>query len=148
MKQWHILLADDDQDDRFFFAKALEEVPFSTRLTTVTDGEKLLDYLAQHPQDHPDVIFLDLNMPRMNGSECLIAMKGNRVMQHIPVVIYSTSLHEEVADILYKNGAHYYLQKTNFELLPDAISRVLTALANDSERPSRNSFIVKSAVIK
>ena len=63
-----ILLADDDADDRFFFGKALKELPISTELTTVEDGEKLMSYLLKNSEKLPDVLFLDLNMPRKNGS--------------------------------------------------------------------------------
>jgi CheY-like chemotaxis protein len=137
-----ILLADDDETDRFFFGKALKEISIDTHFTTVNDGEQLMRYLTKH-QDHlPDVLFLDLNMPRKNGQECLLEMKSNPKIKHLPVVIYSTSLHDDVADELYKIGAHYYLQKCNyFELIPH-IHRVLSLLIENHAQPPKNKFIV------
>jgi len=59
-----ILLADDDIDDCFFFEKALEELQLSTHLTIVHDGQQLMNYLSENSKNLPDVLFLDLNMPR------------------------------------------------------------------------------------
>lgn len=137
-----ILLADDDKDDRFFFEKALKEIPISTQLKTVEDGEKLMDYLTGNLEDLPYVLFLDLNMPRKKGSECLTEMKQNPKLKEIPVIIYSTSLHEEIANELYQNGAHYYLQKCDFTELPKLIEKVLTLLLGNPEQPSIDKFIV------
>ncbi|HEY0031087.1 MAG TPA: response regulator, partial [Bacteroidia bacterium] len=101
----NIVLADDDKDDHFLFAKALQEMPVSTCLTPISDGEKLMRYLSENLKQLPDVIFLDLNMPRKNGSECLTEIKLNRRLQHLPIIIYSTSFHKDILDLLYKYGA-------------------------------------------
>ena len=90
-KQLHILLADDDDDDCNFFKKALGELPVSTSLTTVHDGEQLTKYLAQQTDRLPDAIFLDLSMPRKTGFECLTEMKQNVWQRDIPVFVFSTS---------------------------------------------------------
>lgn len=138
-----ILLADDDKDDRFFFEKALKTLSITTRLTSVEDGKKLIEYLSKHSDKLPDVLFLDLNMPLKNGSECLIEIKATKKLQRLPVIIYSTSLHEDVADLLYKKGAHYYVRKTDLAELEKILSRVLTLLVNKQfARPARSEFVV------
>jgi CheY-like chemotaxis protein len=71
MKSINILLADDDTDDCFFFEKALREISITTQLTSVSDGERLMDHLSKNLGKLPDVLFLDLNMPRKSGFECL-----------------------------------------------------------------------------
>lgn len=119
----NILLADDDKDDRFFFNEALKQLPIATRLTTVENGEKLMDLLSKNSEHLPDVLFLDLNMPRKNGNECLIEIKRNEKLKHLPVIIYSTSLHELVADELYKNGEDYYIKKTDLSELKKVLHR-------------------------
>ena len=140
---FRILLADDDIDDRFFFDKALENLPIPTQLETVEDGEKLMSYLLENAKKLPDVLFLDLNMPRKNGSECLAEIKSNEKLKGLPVIIYSTSLHDEVADLLYKGGAHYYIRKTDLEELKKILFHVLTLMAEKKFlRPSRDGFIV------
>ena len=71
-KQLNVLLADDDPDDRLFFGMAMKTVPISSILSTVDNGEELMLYLSKNIKQLPDVIFLDLNMPRKNGRECLL----------------------------------------------------------------------------
>lgn len=144
VKQFHILLADDDSDDRYFFEKAIKKIAIPVQLTTVEDGEQLMDFLDKNLHKLPDLIFLDLNMPRMNGAECLNEMRQNEKLKNIPVVIYSTSLHEEIADMLYESGAYYYLQKSDFSELHHSIQRVLGFLVDSQTKPERSSFILNS----
>ena len=138
----NILLADDDKDDRDFFNMALKEVSIATHLTTVSDGERLMAYLSENSENLPDVLFLDLNMPRKNGNECLVAIKSNKKLKQLPVVIYSTSLQDAAADVLYKNGAHYYLHKCDIAILSKSIHRILTLLLESPKQPSRDKFIL------
>jgi CheY-like chemotaxis protein len=73
-----ILYADDDDDDGFLFRQALDEVNPFTKLKLVTDGEKLMKYLASADEEHPDIIFLDINMPCKNGKQCLKEIRSNK----------------------------------------------------------------------
>jgi CheY-like chemotaxis protein len=142
-KPFHILLADDDQDDCFFFSEALRKLDFATELTTVDNGERLMTYLSRNSANLPDVLFLDLNMPRKNGAECLREIKQNKKMSDLPVIIYSTYLHHTVADQLYKSGAHYYIRKGDLPELRNVLKRVLTIMKeNKFERPTRDKFII------
>src|ERR1017187_4447154 len=86
----NIIFADDDIDDRSFFEKALKELPISTNLTTVNDGEQLMKYLADNSEQLPDVLFIDLNMPRKNGFECIVEIRENEKLKDLSVVIFST----------------------------------------------------------
>ncbi|MDP1800689.1 MAG: response regulator [Bacteroidota bacterium] len=139
----NLLLADDDLDDRFFFDKALKVLPIPSDLITVNDGAKLMAYLLENSTQLPDVLFLDLNMPRKNGSQCLEEIKTNDRLKHLPVIIYSTSLHEDVADLLYKNGAHYYIRKGGMVELEKALLKILTMIKEEKfTRPPRNKFIL------
>ena len=79
LKQLNILLADDDLDDCLFFKEALEGMPVNTHLTAVHDGEQLMQLLANEKIKLPDILFLDLNMPRKNGFECLTEIKQNNI---------------------------------------------------------------------
>jgi CheY-like chemotaxis protein len=139
-KPLHIILADDDHDDRHFFKEALKELPVAHRLTIVGNGQELTDYLVKRHEKIPDLIFIDLNMPRKTGSECLVEIKSDKRLRNIPVVIYSTSLHEDVADLIYQNGAHYYLQKCTFQELTKNLKTILELLAKDNCQPPRNKF--------
>ena len=113
----NILLADDDPDDRSFFSKALKEIPVDTNLTTVNDGEELMDYFSKNSDQFPDVLFLDLSMPRKGGFECLTEMKEDNKLKDIPVVMFSTSYTQDfnyelsMIEVLYKIGAQDYIRK-------------------------------------
>jgi CheY-like chemotaxis protein len=138
----HILLADDDADDRFFFDKTLKKLPILTELVTVADGEKLMIYLSENSFKLPDVLFLDLNMPRKNGMECLSEIKQDEKLKELPVIIYSTHLHEKDAGLLYQKGAHYYIRKTDMIELTKILYRVLHRLVvNKFDRPVLDKFI-------
>ena len=107
----NILLVDDDADDRHFFKQALEALSVSTHLTTVHDGEQLMNYLSKNLEHLPDVIFLDINMPRKSGVECLSEIKENEKLKNIPVVMFSTSNSWDMINTLFKSGAHVYIHK-------------------------------------
>jgi CheY-like chemotaxis protein len=85
-----VLLIDDDRDDAEIFSDALKEAGLSGGMDYYEDGLKALENLANQ-STHPDVIFLDINMPSINGWECLREIKNLAGMQHIPIVMYSTS---------------------------------------------------------
>jgi len=140
----HVLLADDDSDDRYFFEIVLRAFPVPTQLTTVEDGDKLMTYLSKNSQNLPDILFLDLNMPRKNGSECLLEIKHDPKLKDLPVIVYSTSVHEDAADLLYNNGAHYYFRKTDIIEIQKVLHHILTILLeNKFSRPAREKFILK-----
>jgi CheY-like chemotaxis protein len=111
LKHLNILLADDDTDDCIFFKEALEELIISTDLTTVHDGEQLMELLMDEKNELPHILFLDLNMPRKNGFECLSEIKQNSKLKDLPVIIFSTSFEQEVVNLLYKSGAQYFIRK-------------------------------------
>jgi CheY-like chemotaxis protein len=139
----NILLADDDKDDRFFFEKALKTLSIKSKLESVIDGEKLIAYLAKNSSNLPDVLFLDLNMPRKNGSECLAEIKANKDLYDFPIIIYSTSLNDDIADILYRDGAYYYMRKCDISELVVQLEMILTRLADKKlKRPLRSKFIL------
>jgi CheY-like chemotaxis protein len=141
-KQIHILLADDDKDDRFFFAKALKKILIPTVLTSVDNGETLLNYLSKGKKKFPDVLFLDVNMPRKNGMECLTEIKANKKIKDFPVIIYSTSLSPSVTDLFYEKGAHLYLKKCDFNDLVDSIAFILTQITKGTFiKQTREKFV-------
>ena len=122
-----LLLADDDDDDCFLFEEALSEIPVTTQLTTVHNGEQLMQLLTKTTDTLPHLLFLDLNMPRKNGFQCLNEIKQNEKLKNLPVIIFSTSCQDDVAEQLYKEGAQHYICKlNNFTQLKKLIHKVLT----------------------
>src|SRR5580698_1127062 len=96
----NIMLADDDPDDRYFFEEALRDFPLPTQLTVVHDGEQLIQLLTNEVNELPHILFLDLNMPRKNGFECLSEIKTSEKLKQLPVIVFSTSFEQEVVNML------------------------------------------------
>lgn len=143
MKQpLHVLLADDDEDDRFFFEMELNVFSLKSKLTIAEDGEKLMKYL--HAQKKiPDILFLDLNMPRMNGEECLAEIKKCKKLKSLPVIIHSTASSDHVTEKLYNIGAHYFCRKTDSGELHMLLEFALPlVLSKKLERPHRDQFVL------
>jgi CheY-like chemotaxis protein len=142
--QFNLLLCDDDADDCYFFKEALQSFPLVTQLTTVHDGEQLMQQLTNVINGLPDVLFLDLNMPRKNGFECLSEIKLNEKLKQLPVIIFSTSYEQEVVNLLYKNGAQYFIRKpAEFSQLQKVIQKALTVLVQENKsQPSRENFVL------
>ncbi len=119
-------IVDDDPDDQELFIKALKEIDEFCACETAFDGQEALYRLSHEMFLSPDFIFLDLNMPRMNGKQFLAEIKKDKKLQQIPVVIYSTSAVEK--DILEtaQLGAVTFLQKPNkFDDLSSALSDII-----------------------
>ena len=126
LKKLNIMLADDDMDDCGFFKKALAALPLSTHLSVVNDGEQLMQLLTNETNELPDVLFLDLNMPRKNGMECLAEIKQNAKLKDLSVVIFSTSNDDAVMRKLFKDGAHIYIHKPgDFKQLKEVINNAI-----------------------
>jgi CheY-like chemotaxis protein len=132
MIKLHIILADDDIDDRLFFEKALKEIPIPNRLTTVNDGEELMNFLHKNSAQLPDVLFLDLSMPRKTGFECLSEIKEDEKLKHLPVIMLSTSFprdnkyEQNIINMLYTIGAMDYIRKPgDYQKLKEVIHTAL-----------------------
>ena len=123
----NICLADDDEDDRLFFTDAFDELKINTKVSTFKDGVELMNYLNDENSILPNVLFLDLNMPKKNGVECLLEIKKNAKLNDIAIAIYSTSSSEEHIEETFVNGANIYIKKpNNFENLKKILSEVVT----------------------
>lgn len=139
-----LLLADDDDDDCLFFKQALAELPIATHLTTVEDGEQLMHWLTTNPGLLPDALFLDLNMPRKGGYECLVEIKADQRLQQIPIIILSTSFEKDMADRLHKRGAMSCIRKpADFSQLKHVIQQALLLLTPESGVPSATEAVVR-----
>ena len=144
LTQLNILLADDDADDCHFFKEALVGLSLTTDLTTVPDGEHLMQLLLNEQYELPDVLFLDLNMPRKNGFECLSEIKLNDKLNKLSVVVFSTSFEQEVINQLYQNGAQYFMRKpSEFSQFKKIILQTLIIVAQkNTAQPDRENFVI------
>jgi CheY-like chemotaxis protein len=114
-----VYLIDDDEDDRDIFQMALRDAMPNAQCHTVNSAVKALEEL-EHTK--PDYLFIDLNMPRMSGRECLEQIKKCPILSGITSIIYTTSSHHADIDELQKLGANHYLIK------PDSINKLIFVL--------------------
>jgi CheY-like chemotaxis protein len=112
-KDVFVLLADDDSDDSEFFKEIVSEIAVNISVEVVADGIQLMNKLKSATTGLPEILFLDLNMPGMDGKHCLKEIKNNSALAHIPVVIYSTSSSTHDIHDTYSIGANLYLTKPN-----------------------------------
>ena len=106
-----VVLADDDKDDQEVFQDALTEAKIPADLTTVNNGQELLNHLKDPTEPNPDIIFLDINMPVKNGKEVLEEIKADESLKEIPTVMLSTSDNPKDVEETFNAGANLYVRK-------------------------------------
>ncbi|MFD1062010.1 response regulator [Winogradskyella litorisediminis] len=123
----NVYLADDDSDDRFLFEEAFDELKMDINVSTFNDGQYLMDYLLKDDAKLPHILFLDLNMPRKGGMECLKEIKQNPKFSDMVIAIYSTSASEEHIEDAFVIGANIYIKKPDsFNKLKKTLSTVVS----------------------
>jgi CheY-like chemotaxis protein len=132
-----VLIVDDDAEDRELFMEAVSKVNPAVRLHSAKDGREAIQILTNGIPMLPDFIFLDINMPLMNGRECLVEIRRNPKLKSIPVVMYSTTSDTKEIQSFYKLGAHDFLIKpNNFNKLVEALDSIIRV----DQRNGRRSF--------
>jgi two-component system response regulator len=113
-----ILVVDDDPEDREFTRRALEDIGYPVDCRFVADGEAAVDYLINRCGNatplcgpRPDLIFLDLNLPRLGGHEVLTLVRQNEWLRHIPVLVLTTSSSNDDVTRSYLGGANAFITK-------------------------------------
>jgi len=107
-----ILIAEDDDDDRLLIKTAFEENGCTDKLEFVENGIELFSYLERASGvDIPNIILLDLNMPKKNGKEVLKELKQHHLFKRIPIVVFTTTKNEKEVSLCYELGANTYIIK-------------------------------------
>lgn len=120
-----IFYADDDRDDRVIFCDVILGIDPSIEITCASDGQEALDVLSALP-DVPDVIFLDINMPRKGGIECLEILRSREHFANVPVVIYSTITEGPEIEQAIAAGATRFASKAySYEEIVDTLSTII-----------------------
>jgi CheY-like chemotaxis protein len=112
MKELNIYIADDDLDDRDFFIEALNDIPIETEVSQFNNGVDLMDRLFSD-DILPQVIFLDLYMPIMDGFECLIDIRNFKKFNNIYIIAYSSIYRDREVNQLKEDGANQFLKKSS-----------------------------------
>lgn len=122
----HIVLAEDDEDDRLFFKQAIEQIDIKTKLMIFRNGQELMDYLLVPDTVLPHLVFLDLNMPLKNGTECLEEIRRTDRLRSLVVAIYSTSSSEKDIENTFVLGANIFINKPNsFNELKKVVKKII-----------------------
>ena len=141
----NIFLADDDRDDIEFFNAALEEICNTCNITVSLNGEELIDNLRK-AAILPDIIFIDVNMPRIDGLTALATIKEMPALVSVPIIVCSTSSSMLSISRAYERGANYYFVKpSSFNSLKGNIQRLLETDWNSYTVPAQiEKFIIAS----
>lgn len=119
-----VFLVDDDYEDHEIFKMAFSKVDPSADVLTTESGIEAMDYISQHPDFNPDIIFFDVNMPRMNGKECIRELRKSTFFQNTPMILYSTHDGQKEIDEAQQAGASEFMTK------PASIPEFTKALQN------------------
>ena len=120
-------LIDDDEDDTMLFGETVAEIDQKVRFNSAFSGKAALERLQKDPL--PTLIFLDLNMPGMDGLECLHLMKSDARLASVPVVIYTTSSHQKDVEASRNAGAVGFVTKpSDIKTLRQTLSRIIERL--------------------
>jgi CheY-like chemotaxis protein len=122
-----IFYADDDPVDIVFFTRALKRIDPDIKCITATDGVEALDKLFSQKQK-PAAIFVDLYMPKLDGIECVIAIKRNKDLKRIPIIIISNAINKKEIDQFNRLGVYYFLSKSTFEDLEASLRNILHSI--------------------
>lgn len=134
----NFLLVDDDMDDTTLFKEVLEEVNPSIIFNSAEDGQQALQFLKTRNNDLPDVIFLDLNMPKMGGKECLAEIKNDESLHKIPVIMYTTSSQSKDIEETMQKGAICFITKpSNVKELKNILSSIAGNVHSNLEKTLR-----------
>ncbi len=140
-----IWLADDDEADRLIFRDALSELKLQAIVSMLHDGEELMVHLLAKDAVLPDLLFLDLNMPRKNGLECLREIRNQPKLKDMIIVIYSTSASELDIEETFLSGANVYINKPHdFHTLKRSLERAVMMSHQVANPPfSRENFLMR-----
>lgn len=133
-----LMVTDDDSDDLFLFEEALKSVDSEIHLITANDGKQALEKLYGMT-DLPDLLFLDINMPGMNGWECLTRIKEDERLKILPVIMYSTSNNQRDIDKAFELQAFCFCTKPDdFKSLVRMLTLVKDHIHKDLEKALRS----------
>ncbi|GLU52165.1 response regulator [Dyadobacter frigoris] len=115
MRSIHILLVEDNEGDILLTTEALQEGRVLNKISVVRDGQEAIDFLNRKGKhtlaEQPDLVLLDVNLPKKNGHEVLQYIKKSDDIKHIPVIMLTTSSSERDISLSYQNHANCYITK-------------------------------------
>jgi CheY-like chemotaxis protein len=143
-----VLLADDDRDDAEIFQEALADADCDADFFRVDNGIEVLDFLENENNPIPDVIFLDLNMPLMNGWQCLDTIRNKKEFEKLPVIMYSTSSNprdQELGRDLKADG--FITKPSDPNVLARVLNLIICSIGTDNfEQSVQAAYFISKAI--
>jgi len=138
----NILIVEDDSDDFLFFKEAVEKLEVVNELSVATSHVELFSHLDANKIF--DVIFLDINLPVVDGKECLKQIKANEKYKEVPIIIFSGSNAQRDVDAVYEYGAHYHVVKPYAHINYVASLKIVLGInwKEKQPRPLKENFVV------
>ncbi|WP_247235649.1 response regulator [Telluribacter sp. SYSU D00476] len=127
------LLIDDDVEDNFLFASALQEIAPSLVLEIEDSSVRALERLQQDDNYSPELIFLDLNMPVIDGKECLVELRKIERIKKVPIVIYSTSSYnKDITEVQQLGSTGYLVKPSGYKEIVAKLKEILVTLTGSN----------------
>lgn len=139
----NILLVEDDNDDVEFFTEAMQSISVPVKISVAGNTVQLFNHLDN--DEKFDIIFLDINLPIMNGIECLKLLKEKIQYKHIPIIMLTGSPAEHDIDETYQKGAHHYIPKPYTPLDYEFCLKAIMELnwKKSHPQPPRDKYLIK-----
>ena len=135
-----IVLVDDDVDEYDLFTTALKQLTEDFRLIHITSCDDLLSTIKANK---PELVFLDINMPGMNGIECLKTIRRENKLEQLPIIMYSTSNNKINIQQAYENKANFYVVKPySIQGIIKALEKIIRMDWQFPQMPSINNFVI------
>lgn len=145
MEPIHILLVEDSEGDILLTKEVFEDAKIIIKLDVVRDGQQAVDFLNKQSNYQnaqlPDLLLLDVNLPKKNGIEVLKYIKGNGVFKHIPVIMLTTSSSEKDIFMSYQNYANCYITKpVDIDSFMDVVTKIENFWISVVKLPARKKY--------
>jgi CheY-like chemotaxis protein len=139
-----LLLVDDDIDDCILFRDAIEETGVHATVEIAHEGVKIMQLFNTRAESLPHLIFLDLNMPKVSGADCLREIRRASYLNGIPIIIFTNSINEFDIEETFSGGANLYIQKpSNYQSLIEILAKVLILdWRKYTNERHRSSFVI------
>jgi CheY-like chemotaxis protein len=135
-----ILLVDDDHEEAELFTAALKSLDQTIQFVHAEDCVDLLDSIRKHK---PDIVFIDINMPFLNGIECLKAVRSEPEFESLPIIMYSTSNNQKnIIDSFNNNADLYIVKPDSYRGIIIALEKVLKVNWAKQPRPQLSDFVI------
>jgi CheY-like chemotaxis protein len=138
-----IALVDDDNDNHYIFQDAFSRTGFKAEFLLFNSGIGFIEYIADQSNVVPHLVFLDINMPVLDGKKCIAPIKSHLHYYDTPIVMLTSSSSETDIEECFQSGANrYFIKPTTFQEMVDTLTQVLESYYNNTLQPHIDEFVL------